>query len=654
MCGICGVMTADPRQIEPAVRAMMRAMVHRGPDDEGYEQLPLGGERGGSSSSATLGFGFRRLAILDLSLAGRQPMLNPATGNCLIFNGEIYNFRELRKELEARGVAFQSTGDTEVLLHALSTWGEAALDKLEGMFALAFYEAKSRRILLARDPLGIKPLYVAALPDRFVFASEIRAVLASGLVPADLDVAGVAGMLAYGAVQSPRTIYERIRSFPAGASQWIDAGVTSGRIPSKPRRYWSFAKNQRPDELTVAAQRVRQLLHSAVLKHLVADVPVGVFLSAGIDSTVIASFAREYTPQVTAFTVGFGRVHGEDEVALSAATAKALGIKHVAVELDAANMPAKWHDWLASMDSPSVDGFNTYVVSKRLAMEGVIVGLSGLGADELFGGYQTFSRGPGWSRLLQTLSFMPAWLRSGAVAGIGQFNGRVGAIEKLRDLVAGDPSVAGITRSLRRALPNQWLAAMGLAPHQVGLAADYLDRGSMRHDPEFDGDPFNTVSRIESAHYMRDTLLRDTDANSMRHSLEIRVPFLDLPLFSYVSALPGHVKRSARGPTKLLLREAAASVLSHEIANRPKTGFTLPIGDWMRGPMRESCEESIRSVAELPFIEGDEVRRLWLSFLKDERAIHWSRPLALVVLGNAVQYAVSPSGDSARCAALPG
>jgi asparagine synthase (glutamine-hydrolysing) len=642
-------MSGDQPLVEPAVRRMMRVMVHRGPDDDGYEQLPLGGEGG-----PIAGFGFRRLSILDLSAAGHQPMVNPVTGDCLIFNGEIYNFRDLRKDLEARGVSFRSTSDTEVLLHALSTWGEAALEKLEGMFAFAFYEAKSRRILLARDPLGIKPLYVAALPDRFVFASEIRAVLASGLVPADLDVAGIAGMLAYGAVQSPRTIYERIRSFPAGASQWLDAGAASGRIPAGPRRYWSFPKERRLDGPALAAENVHEMLHSAVLKHLVADVPVGVFLSAGIDSTIIASFAREYTPQVTAFTVGFGEVHGEDEVDLAAATAKALGIRHVAVELDAANMPTKWHHWLASMDSPSVDGFNTYVVSRRLAAEGVVVGLSGLGADEFFGGYQTFTRGPGWSRVLQGLSFLPDWLRSGAIAGVGQFNGRVGAIEKLRDLVAGDPSVAGITRSLRRAMSNDRLAALGLAAHEVGLAADYLDRGPMRHEPEYDGDPFNTVSRIEAAHYMRDTLLRDTDANSMRHSLEVRVPFLDLPLVNYVSSLPGYVKRSDRGLSKSLLREAAAGVLSREVANRPKTGFTLPIGNWMRGEMRESCEEAIRRVADLPFIEGGEVRRVWLSFLKDERAIHWSRPLALVVLGSALQYAVSPPGDSAACAALPG
>ena len=572
-------------------------------------------------------------------------MVNDATGDWLIFNGEIYNFHSLRSELEGLGAQFRSTSDTEVLLQALSTWGEAAVEKLEGMFAFAFYEARSRRILLARDPLGIKPLYVAQLPDRFVFASEIRAVLASGLVPDDLDVAGIAGMLAYGAVQSPRTIYSKIRSFASGSFQWIDAGVIAGRPAPEPRPFWSFPRQRSPDGRALAAENVRGLLRSSVLKHLVADVPVGVFLSAGIDSTIIASFAREYTPQVTAFTVGFGAIHGEDEVELSAATAKALGIKHVAVDLHAANMPEKWHDWLATMDSPSVDGFNTYVVSRRLAAEGVVVGLSGLGADEIFGGYPTFSRGPGWSRRLQSLSFVPDWLRSGVIAGVGRLNGRVGAMEKLRDLVAGDSSVAGVTRSLRRAMSNDRLAAMGLEQHRVGLAADYLERAPQRVEPEYDGDPFNTVARIEAAHYMRDTLLRDTDANSMRHSLEVRVPFLDLPLVNYVSAISGQVKRDGQSPSKILLREAGAGVLPPAIANRPKTGFTLPIGDWMRGPMRESCEESIRRAADLPFIEGDEIRRTWLSFLKDDRSIHWSRPLALVVLGSALQCAVSPSGE---------
>ena len=632
MCGICGVISAERSRVEPAVRGMMRAMIHRGPDDDGYDELPMGGDESGPVA----GFGFRRLSILDLTAAGHQPIFNSRTGDCLIFNGEIYNFRSLRAELQLRGIVFRGTSDSEVLLQALSTWGEAALGKLQGMYAFAFYEAKTRRILLARDPLGIKPLYVASLPDRFVFASEIRAIRASGLVPDDLDMGGIAGMLAYGAVQSPRTIYERIRSFPAGSSQWLDAGVVSGRPQLPPRRHWNLPSHTRTAiDVPTAAANVRQLLQDSVLRHLVADVPVGVFLSAGIDSTIIASFAREYTPQVTAFTVGFGAVDGQDEVALASETANTLGMKHVAVELDAINMPGKWHDWIAGMDSPSIDGFNTYVVSRRLAAEGVVVGLSGLGADELFGGYQAFERAPRWSRLLRAMAVIPEGMRSGVIRKFGELDGRTGAFEKLADLVAGNPSVAGITLALRRAMPNRSLGRLGISPERTGLCANYLDAPSGAA-AALDGDSFNTVARMEMTHYMGDTLLRDTDTNSMRQSLEVRVPFLDTPVVDYVSSLPGPIKRQAGGASKSLLRMACAKAIRDDIARRPKTGFTLPIGDWMRGEVRGSCEAAIGRLECVPFLEGPEVRRIWYSFVNDSRSVHWSRPLALVVLGSAI------------------
>ena len=644
MCGLSGIVSADPRLVEPAVRAMTRAMIHRGPDDDGYEQVPLGGgELGGGElpagkQGAVAGLGFRRLSILDLSQAGHQPMFNRSTGDCLIFNGEIYNFRELRNQLESQGVSFRGSSDTEVLLQALSTWGEAAVAKLNGMFAFAFYEARSRRILLARDPLGIKPLYVAAFPERIIFASEIRTILASGLVPRDLDVAGIAGMLAYGSVPSPHTAFASIRSFPPGHLQWI--GAPAGTPLPAPKAYWNFPSQPNSDGWQNASLTVQQLLRDAVGRQLTADVPVGVFLSAGIDSTLIASLAREFSPQVTAFTVGFGSSLGEDEIGIASGTAKRLGIRHVAVELAVDNMPTMWHDWMSGMDSPSIDGFNTYAVSRSLADDGVVVGLSGLGADELFGGYPTFSRTLAWSARLGALAFVPRWLQAGAVDGLRWIGMPAGAVEKLRDLVAGDRSVAGIVRSLRRALPNRRLEAMGLFPTRLGLSADYLDPA--RTEVTLDGDPFNTVSRIESSQYMRDTLLRDTDANSMRHSLEIRVPFLDQKLVDYVSALPGSVKYDPRQPGKMLLRAACQALLSDEISKRPKTGFTLPIGAWMQGVMREPCEEAIEYLAAQPIIDGAEVRRTWQTFLSDNRSIHWSRPLSLVVLGRYLQQTAGP------------
>jgi len=611
---------------------MMAEMIHRGPDDEGYELVDIGGYEFGPYA----GFGFRRLAILDLTPAGHQPMYNPATGDCLIFNGEIYNFSRLRAELQCEGVLFQGHSDTEVLLHALSRWGEAALTRIQGMFAFAFYEAKTRRVLLARDPLGIKPLYVAASAKRMVFASEIRAILTSGLVSNELDVSGIAGMLAYGAVQSPRTIYQEIRSFPAGHYQWLKAAPDSAIKAESPVRYWRFpAISSAPIDMPTAAANVRLLLHHAVLRHLVADVPIGVLLSAGIDSTIIASFAREYTPSVTAFTVGFGAVHGDDEVAIASETARMLGIKHVAVSLDMGNMPGHWHDWIGQMDSPSIDGFNTYAVSRRLADEGVVVALSGLGADELFGGYPSFSRAPRLSQLLKAMQFIPPKLRADAVRGLGSLRGRSDTVDKLADVLGGETGVRDVSLALRRTLSNQRLAEIGLAAHHTQLRSNYLDEHNDT-EPRDHADAFNVVAQSELTHYMRDTLLRDTDANSMRRSLELRVPFLDLPLIDYVSALPSHVKQHRGEASKSLLRYACRKVIRQDISQRPKTGFTLPIGEWMRKEMRDSCEAAIDRLSALPFLESREVRSMWNAFLSDDRTVHWSRPLSFVVLGTAI------------------
>lgn len=267
----------------------MRAMVHRGPDDEGYEELRLGG----GYDAPVAGFGFRRLSILDLSPAGHQPMVNPATGDCLIFNGEIYNFRRLKLKLEAEGIAVRSSGDTEVLLKSLSHWGEAVLEQLDGMFALAFYEARNRRVLLARDPFGIKPLYVAQLSQALVFASEVRAVLASGIVPDDLDPAGIASYFAYGSPQDPLTVHAAVKSFPAGAAAWVSRTIAEGVPLGRPRRYWRFPEAVAPFPEGEAVRRIEHDLEQSVRDQCESDVPLAVFLSGGIDSATIAALARK-------------------------------------------------------------------------------------------------------------------------------------------------------------------------------------------------------------------------------------------------------------------------------------------------------------------------------------------------------------------------
>jgi asparagine synthase (glutamine-hydrolysing) len=642
MCGIGGVISSDPHLVKKSTAAMMRSLHHRGPDDSGVQLVPMGRAADGPWA----GFGFRRLSILDLSQAAHQPMVCPETGDVLIFNGEIYNFCALRIELAAAGARFRSSGDTEVLLRALTEWGEEALAKIQGMYALAFYQARSRRILLARDPLGMKPLYFARTPEAFVFASEIRAVRASRLVADDLDVGGVAGMLAYGAVPSPRTVFQAIRSFPAGACQWVDADVLSGVGPAPVRRFWNFASRPRPmqDRATIVAE-VRQRLRDSVRRHVMADVPVGVFLSGGIDSAIVAAIARDYTPRLAAFTVGYESRHGDDEVATACATAESLGIRSITLAVGGRKLLPQWQDWIASMDSPSIDGFNTYIASQMLALGGAVVGLSGLGADELFGGYPSFSRGRRLSRLLRGLRVLSPGLRAGAVAALGRLVGRDSLSSKFADLLAGDPSPAGVTRSLRRVIGNRLLRSMRLLDDRLGLGSDYLDPPDPNLETTFDGDAFNTVSRVEMTGYMADMLLRDTDANSMRHSREVRLPFLDLPLVDYVSSLPGSVKLGGDGGTKSLLREAMWDVRLDAAARRPKRGFTLPIGAWMRCELRDHCAAAVETVADLPFLEGDAVRGLWRAFLRDDRSVHWSRPFAVVSLGS---YLMQPHDGGVR------
>jgi asparagine synthase (glutamine-hydrolysing) len=608
MCGIAGIITRDRRQAEDAIRRMMPSMTHRGPDDEGEAVLPVAMADGLDGFAA---FGFRRLSILDLSRAGHQPMVNHATGDCLIFNGEIYNFRELRGILSREGVEFRSSSDSEVLLHALGRYGEEALERLEGMYAFAFYSARDRSVLLARDPLGVKPLYVARANGAVLFASEVRTLLASNAVPRDLDQSGIAAMLAFGSVQAERTVFAAIEEFPAGHVQ---------RVGGSARRFWQFPRVTGAASAD-AVDRTRHLVADAVRRHLVADVPVGVFLSAGIDSTVIAACAAEAGSDVTAFTVGIGAQYADDEVAVAAATAKGLGVAHEVVPIDEQGLQNQWPRWIESLDSPSIDGFNTYVVTKALADRGIKVGLSGLGADELFGGYDVFRKAPKLESLMKSLSWMPKTLVAGVAERMMALRGRVGAAEKLADILAGDSRLPAIVMGLRRVLSNRRLAGIGLTapgPATTDLMCD---------------DAFNIVSCMEIANYMRNTLLRDADANSMSHSLELRVPFLDMPVVNETLALPAAVKAPAGAAPKYLLRKAFADVLPADVTQRRKTGFTLPVGYWMRGSMRPFCEHAIDSLAGIPFIHGKAVRETWEHYLRTPASMLWTRPFSLVVLG---------------------
>ena len=631
MCGICGVIRVEAIPVEDSVRRMMRAMIHRGPDDEGYEERPLGRH---DDTRSTVGLGFRRLSILDLSPAGHQPMVNPATGDCLIFNGEIYNFVELRSRLRAEGIEVSSSGDTEVLLKALSHWGERALEELDGMFALAFYEARNRRVLLARDHLGIKPLYVAQSRGKVVFASEIRAVLASGLVSNELDPAGIATMLAYGSPQDPLTVLKDVRSFPPGSFCWFTADSVMTQEPPTPKCYWKFPPVSAPVSERDALDKISSLLDSAVRDQILSDVPLGVFLSAGIDSGTLVALAHRLSPSLRTHCVGFTSGAEIDERQAAAATAATIGSRHSETVLTDAQVASFWHQWLHAADRPSVDGLNTYIVCAAIKQAGITVALSGGGADEIFGGYSHFVGIPALYQRLRHFAALPSALRRSLAYVAGSLATR-NRRERAVDLVSQLDSPLDVLLWRRRIFSNAQLAGLGVRPSELGLSPHYLPQAEQqRLDAEARIDTFQSLSRAECRLYLANTVLRDVDVNSMAHSLEVRVPYLSRRLVDYTASLPGSMHQSAGGSPKRLLRQIGRDLLPPSVFTRTKTGFCLPIAEWMLGPNRDSCTAAVDAVAACPMFNTRAVRSVWNDFVAHPTRCHWNRPLALVSLGS--------------------
>ncbi|MBU6327782.1 MAG: asparagine synthase (glutamine-hydrolyzing), partial [Verrucomicrobia bacterium] len=523
-----------------------------------------------------------------------------------------------------------STGDTEVLLRALSEWGDAALEQLDGMFALAFYHAASRRVLLARDPMGIKPLYVAKLPGRVVFASEVRAMLASGLVPADLDQAGIASFLAYGAPQDPLTVHRFVKSMAAGSCEWIGAGQLQGK-PALSRRFWRFPTTDPTIQSLPAISKTRELLADSVRRQSLADVPVGVFLSAGIDSATMAALALPQLGAVHTFSVGFQEAFAIDESKLAEETARALGTSHYQTTLDKNWGPSQFVQWLKAADRPSIDGLNTYVITDAVKDRGISVAISGLGADELFGGYSIFRRAARLKQVLGPFRWTPRWLRRQlGHAALLKFPSIKRA--KAAEMLARGESPAALAVYSRRMFLDNHLEMLGFNAEKLGLTADYLPADGCE-GLQFIGDPFKEVSQAELSLYMRNTLLRDSDVYSMAHSLELRVPFLGQKLVDYVCTLPGAVLAPPRTKPKHVLREAIKDLLPPQVFSRPKTGFILPVDSWMNGELMDLCESAIDGLAASPALDGKEVRKLWQQF-NDKRfeSFYWRR-LAMVVLG---------------------
>ncbi len=634
MCGIAGAAFWDGRHDTDAtavVQKMNDAMAHRGPDGQGVVRCARPGEPNGP----VVVFGHRRLAIIDLSNRAAQPMASPRQPIWLTFNGEIYNFQALRQELETHhGRTFSSSSDTEVILQGYEQWGERVIDRLDGMFGLAIWDGTRRELLIARDRLGIKPVYLAQRDGQLLFASEIRSLLASGLVSARLDAIALEQFLAYQSVPPPRTLVEGIEMLPPG--HLMTVGQSRRPVIKK---YWdllaSASRSARRATVQMSRDRVGELLVDAARSHLVSDVPVGVFLSGGIDSSAMVALMRQVGIVPHSFGIAFpGTSYDESEYARM--VAKAYGANHTEIPLTEGELCAQLPDAMASVDHPSGDGINTYVVSRAVRKAGVKVALSGLGGDEFFGGY------PSFRRLGKFASYAGAWRRSPkpmravAARAVRTFGGDSVASSKAAALLESDgslPQTFPLMRQMfsvneRRALLGE--RAMAAAAREGDPYVSLLERAVQSNS---DLELMSLVSYAEARTYMHDVLLRDTDQMSMRHGLEVRVPLLDHHLVEYVMGLPDADKEGGDTPKRLLL-ESLGTPLPDQCVHRPKRGFVLPFDLWMRGELRQFCEHHLGPHGlsfRAPF-EAARVTSMWKSFLANDGRTTWSRPWTLVAL----------------------
>jgi asparagine synthase (glutamine-hydrolysing) len=634
MCGIAGIVGCISTPNRVALRRMNNAMFHRGPDGEGFwEALP--DSRGWGAMLA-----HRRLSILDLSPAGAQPMVDPVTGHVVVLNGEIYNYLELRKELAARGQEFQSTGDTAVMLRALSLQGRQAIGSLRGMFAFAFWNNRERKLVIARDPLGIKPLYFAQNPDplgewSLVFASEVRAILASGLLGTPkLNPLAAASIAWSGFMVTPETAIAGIEPVWPGQMRVFNAAGKE----EESAYFWSAAQ----DHKVVPAHETEltRVLEDCVHLHLASDVPLGVFLSGGVDSSAVANLAHKTSrAPVHTFTLAFEEPEF-NEGPIAQRIADAIGTQHQEVVLTEQQFVAQLDAALDSLDQPTFDGLNSYYLSQAVREAGFKVALVGTGGDELFGGYRSFRELPKLMRWAKLAKWMPREVNVAAARFISSMMQQsAGAIPqqtrwaKLPAMAqSGDDLLALYQLAYALFLPIFQRQLLGNAMHEAlvdGLPAAMHSRLLMETRSR---SPLSAISVMEQRLFLGERLMRDTDAASMAASIEVRLPLVDQVLFENVDRLPDNNRYVPLG-RKSILRRIGLRGLDPALFERPKSGFVLPFDRWLRSGLGKVMDRTMRDpVAVKPTgLNPEAVVKLWQAFLDGAPGIYWSRVWAIYV-----------------------
>jgi asparagine synthase (glutamine-hydrolysing) len=613
---------------------MSSALVHRGPDANGT-WISKPNYRGWGALLA-----HRRLSILDLSPAGAQPMVDPATGHVVVFNGEIYNFNDLRQRLPDKGEELQSTGDTAVMLRALGLYGPDAVSWLRGMFALAHWNPNTSRLLLARDPLGIKPLYIARSSDRqgswsVAFASELRALLASGLLgKPQLDPQAAASCVWNGFVVGPGTAVKGIELLWPGRLLEFDSSSNEVRQED----FWRIPDHE--PHTSIDENSLAGILEENLRLHLASDVPLAVFLSGGIDSSAIANLAqRAARTPIHTFTLAF-EDQSFSEGSIAKQIADAIGTQHHEVILTEDHFVENLEAALDSLDQPTFDGLNAYYISRAIRQAGFTVALSGMGGDELFGGYASFRNLPSLLNWTRHLAWMPLTLRAEAAElatwPLRRFGGQVPPQTrwaKLPDMVRrGDDLLALYQLAYALFLPG--FQRELLASDFAEVMADGLPQAMrQRIIAETRGrTPLSAISVMERRLFLSERSLRDNDAASMASSLEQRVPLVDQILFESVDRLSDHERYRPLG-RKAMLRRIGLKGLNPALFERPKSGFVMPFDRWIRHGLKGAMDQTMRDSEAISSVGLDPVAvgQLWRAFLDEAPGMYWSRVWSVYV-----------------------
>ena len=609
MCGIAGILNRDGRGADrAAIGRMTDAVRHRGPD------------AGSTLVEGPLAFGHRRLSIIDLSTAANQPFSDITGRYVVVFNGEIYNYQEVKARIP--DYPFQTTSDTEVLVAAYAKWGPASLDQLRGMFAFALWDRQEASLFIARDRMGVKPLYYYQDDTKFLFASEIRSILAGGEVRKEVNEKALVHLFSFQSVGGTDSIIKGIRQLEAGC--WMKITGNKTRF----ERYWDVTRPRADFDFSdtqAVRSRIRHLLLQSVRRRLVSDVPVGAFLSGGIDSSAVVGLMAEASDRPPAtFNICFEEKE-YDESAYAEMVAGKFGTDHTRILLRPTVFLDEMTNALDAMDTPSGDGINTYVVSKAIRQNGVTVALSGVGGDELFAGYPYFNQ----YTTLQARSWLWKWpafiRRQAALIESGPRR------ERLRQLLTADSCSIDRAYPVFRQMitPDKLRELISLNGHAARLE-DMAPQLTARKNELLQLPLLSQVSAAEYLGYTQHTLLKDTDQMSMAVALEVREPFFDTDLVEFVMGVPDAIKRPVY--PKSLLVESLKPLLPDEIVHRRKQGFLFPWNTWMRQQLRSFCEYHLNNMAGRSFVNGPNLLKFWKDFLAGRSDIRWGEIWLFVVL----------------------